>query len=334
VLVVDGTRIDELLALQCGVICRRQVLACRGSDNDIERLVRRREWAPVHVGVYVNHTGPLTWTQRAWAACLLHWPAALGGASALEAHGLSGEEPAVIDLVVAHGRRVHDPPGVRTRVARDFDAVAQLHLGPPRVRVERAVLDVASRARSDDAAVAVIADACQSRRTTPGRLSSTLSSMPRLPRRRLLLTILEDVASGAYSALERRYLAAVERPHGLPTADRQRRVRSGRTVAYRDVEYVGLGVVAELDGRLGHEKATDSWADMERDLESVVDGDLTLRIGWRQVLSPCRLAGVVGRVLAARGWTGTLTRCGPDCHLADRGDPSAPGAGRTPRSAP
>jgi hypothetical protein len=187
----------------------------------------------------------------------------------------------VIDLVVAHGRRVHDPPGVRLR--------------------------------------------------------STSATMPRLPRRRLLLTILEDVSSGAYSALERRYLAAVERPHGLPTADRQRRVRSGRTVAYRDVEYVGLGVVTELDGRLGHEKATDRWADLERDVESVIGGDLTLRIGWRQVLSPCRLAGVLDRVLTARGWTGPVTPCGPDCGLADpdlRNHPARDWAARARSSTP
>ena len=51
---MDDTRIAELLAQQCGVICRRQVLACGGTDNDIERLVRRREWATVHPGVYAT----------------------------------------------------------------------------------------------------------------------------------------------------------------------------------------------------------------------------------------------------------------------------------------
>ena len=42
-------------------------------------------------------------------------------------------------------------------------------------------------------------------------------------------------ASGAYSALERRYLVRVERPHGLPTGARQRRVPDGwRTTYFRD----------------------------------------------------------------------------------------------------
>jgi hypothetical protein len=43
----------------------------------------------------------------------------------------------------------------------------------------------------------------------------------------------------------------VEGAHGLPTTARQRRVRVGRANAYRDVEYLGLATVVELDGRLG-----------------------------------------------------------------------------------
>jgi Transcriptional regulator, AbiEi antitoxin len=83
---MDRARLDSLVAEQEGVVSRRQALACGLTDNDIARLVRRREWARVHDGVYVNHTGPLTWLQRAWAAVLFHWPAALAGSSALRIH--------------------------------------------------------------------------------------------------------------------------------------------------------------------------------------------------------------------------------------------------------
>ena len=51
-------------------------------------MLRRREWARVHPGVYVAHTGPLSWPQRAWSAVLLVAPAALSGSSALHAHGV------------------------------------------------------------------------------------------------------------------------------------------------------------------------------------------------------------------------------------------------------
>ena len=43
---------------------------------------------------------------------------------------------------------------------------------------------------------------------------------------------------------------------------------------------------------------------MDRDIDSLTLGDVTLRIGWRHVEGPCRTAIAVGRVLTARGWTG------------------------------
>ena len=319
---MDVAGIAALMAEQDGVISRRQVLALGGSDNDIERLVRRREWARVHSGTYVDHTGPPSRRQLDWAALLHHWPAALDGVSALRWSGVriadAAQGAGAVELVVPNTRAVVPAGGVTARRVQDFDRIAHTGLTPPRVRVEYAVLQVAARARTEDGAVAVIADACQTRRTTPMRLFDALVAEPRLRHRRLLLTILEDVACGAYSALERRYLVRVERPHGLPTGQRQRRVSLGKSVAYRDVEYLGLSTVMELDGRLGHEAAGDRWRDLDRDVDAAVGGVLTLRAGWGQSLQPCRLAGSVGAVLGARGWTGVAEPCGPACTVPER----------------
>ena len=316
---MDEGSLRDVLRHQAGVVSRRQVLAYGGDDDLVERRIRRREWARVHPGVYVDHTGPLSWHQRAWAAVLLHWPAALSHDSALEAHRPDRRPPAAdapIHVAIDVRRRQAERAGIRLhRVTRLADRV-QDNRTPPRVTFEEAVLQVASDAPDEAAAVAVLADACQSRRTTPERLTTLVRLRTRLPRRRFLKEVLEDVAAGAYSALEHRYLTRVERPHGLPTAQRQRRVRRGRTPAYRDVDYVGLGVVVELDGRLGHELQSDRWNDLERDIDSVVAGDITVRVGWRQVLSPCRLADAVARLLGARGWAGELRSCGPDCWAA------------------
>jgi hypothetical protein len=84
-------------------------------------------------------------------------------------------------------------------------------------------------------------------------------------------------------------------------------------VAFRDVEYLAMATVVELDGRLGHKWQRDRWRDLDRDVDSAVDGDLTVRLGWQQVLDPCRTAGLVARLLAARGWTGELRGCSPTC---------------------
>src|SRR5512141_290787 len=85
---MDLSPVDRVLRSQDGVISRGQALGCGLDDNLLEGLLRRRQLARVHPGVYVDHTGPPTWLQRAWAAVLFHWPAGLAGLSALRAHGI------------------------------------------------------------------------------------------------------------------------------------------------------------------------------------------------------------------------------------------------------
>ncbi len=317
---------------QAGVVSRRQVLAVGADDVLIERMIRRRVWARVFEGVYVDHTGPLAWEQRAWAAVLVHQPAALSAGSALRASGVALDAPdEPIEVAVAAPRRVDDPPGVRTSRFHDFDRIIHPQLGPPRMRIEPAALLVAARSRTVDAAVAVLGDVCQQRRTTPSRLLAALETRPRLAHRAALRGVLDDVATGSYSALERRYLVHVERAHGIPTGRRQRRVVTGRAVYLRDVEYLGLGAVIELDGRLGHERPGDRWADLERDLAGLLRGDVD---------RAARLAAGAGTLSARRRRVATahcarVVRVGSplSClRLNDEGGSPAPGAGDPPRS--
>ena len=315
---MDRRLIADFLRRQCGVISRRQVLQAGGSDNDIQRLVRRREWCGVFEGVYVDHTGPLGADQRAWAAVLYAAPSALAGKDALRAHGVRGFDAVAgepVELVVAGHRRVTAQPGIRVRRLAAFDSDVQHHLSPPRLRLEPATLQVAAAAPAEDDAVAVLTDVCQSHRTMPDRLLESLRGASRVRHRAVLETILDDVASGAFSALERRFLVRVERAHGLPTGTRQRRVTVGRRPYYRDVTYIGLHTLVELDGRMGHDRARDRWADLERDILSAQAGDLTVRVGWLQVLEAHRLAAALGALLRLRGWRGHPRPCGPVCLL-------------------
>lgn len=249
---------------------------------------------------------------------LLAWPSALCHQSALTVEavrttGLVVRGSGPIHVAVDQRRRVERTEGVVVHRVSDLAAIVQPSRALPRVRLEHALLDVASDACDEATAIAVLADACQSGRTSPTRLADRLRQRGRLRRRKFLLLVLEDVAAGAYSVLEHRYLTRVERPHGLPTAERQRRVTPGRAVGYRDVEYLGTATVVELDGRLGHQWQQDRWTDLDRDVDAAVAGDLTIRLGWRQVLDPCRTAGVVARLLKARGWTGEVRGCTPTC---------------------
>jgi len=315
--------LDALLRDQDGVVARFQVFAF-GLDRDfIRRRLRRREWVQLHRCVYVNHTGPPTWRQRAWAAVLHHWPAALADESALIAHGLRPEEPPgmpsdsrPVHVAIDQTRRAAKTEGIRLRRVVHLNRYVHAHLSPPRMHLEDALVGTASRQGTREAAIACLADGCQSRRTTPRRVADALRRHTRLPRRRFLLEVIEDVAGGVYSVLEHQYLTRVERPHGLPTAKRQRRVRPGRSAAYRDVDYRHIGLVVELDGRLGHELALDRWDDLDRDIDSLVAGDTTVRVGWGQVLNPCRLALALARIMKALGWRGNPRPCGPGCDVA------------------
>ena len=62
--------LDAQRRMQDGVASYAQLTASGLSRIDIDRAVRRNEFRRVHPRVYVNHSGPLTWEQRAWAAVL------------------------------------------------------------------------------------------------------------------------------------------------------------------------------------------------------------------------------------------------------------------------
>lgn len=278
----------ELIGLQDGVVARRQALAAGMTSTAVERLVRRREWVAVHPGVYVTHTGPLTWLQRAWAAVLACWPAVLDAHSALratEGPGRSDLSEAVVRVAVERGRHVATPDGVVVRRVARLDDLAQWQRHPPVLRYEAAVLHVADRAPSEMAAVGWLAEACGGRRTTAQRLRQAVEASPRMRRRLLIDQILDDVEAGTCSVLERAYRRRVERAHGLPRGMLQApaRDRSGRPML-RDVLYPRHGLVVELDGRLFHSTARARDRDLERDLDAALDGLRTVRLGYGQVM--------------------------------------------------
>ncbi|MDP9444366.1 MAG: type IV toxin-antitoxin system AbiEi family antitoxin domain-containing protein [Actinomycetota bacterium] len=313
-----GEALADLARTQHGAVSRPQVLASGLSDEWIAARLAARQWQRVHRGVYATFTGPLPWETRVWAAILYAGPGAVAAdETALALLGMCRGGRRLDDgptrIAVDQRRKCRAPAGVALRRVQDLQRHVATAASTPRLRCEPAVLLTAARG-SFDAAIGLLSDVCQQRLTTADRLARTLQGMPSLRYHRELGAVLEDVASGAYSYLEVQYVRRVERPHGLPTASRQRVVRVGRRPGYRDVDYLGYATVAELDGRLGHEAYDDRSRDMARDNETARDGYATLRFGFRAVLTqPCTTAQHVGRVLAAAGWTGRLRWCGPGC---------------------
>ena len=304
---------DWILVDQSGLISRRQALGAGLTTSDIARKIRRREWAMVHPGVFVGHTAALTWQQRAWAAVLNSWPAALCHESAVraaEGPGRRDRDDAVLHVAVASSRHLVAPPGVRLHRSTSLLENVRWNLGPPRVRYEDAVLDTSLDAPSDLRSVAVLADACGSRRTTALRLLEVAEARTRLSRRAWLVGILNDVATGTCSVLEHGYLTRVERPHGLPRGERQVSHRHQGSHVFRDVEYRKAGVVVELDGRLFHSSVERRDVDMDRDLDAAVEGRETLRVSYGQVFDrACRTANRLAAVLTRHGWAGSARAC-------------------------
>ena len=86
---------------QEGIVAREQLLRLGATDNDLRRLLRRRDLVLRHPGVYSAHSGALSRAQLEWVAVLAAWPAALAFESALPEHGRR-----VVQVVVERGRTV------------------------------------------------------------------------------------------------------------------------------------------------------------------------------------------------------------------------------------
>ncbi|GAB2972287.1 hypothetical protein [Nocardioides montaniterrae] len=303
--------LDFYRSTQCGVLARRQLVEAGLDDDDIARMLRRRELCRVHRGVYVDHTGPLARRQREWAAVLAAWPAALSHESAVP--GLTSDR---IHLAIGLHRSVAPMRGVRLHATAGFDERVDRSSAPPRVRPHHAVVDVMTdRIRAGDVAGAYAAlTTATFRGTSADRVERALASRARVPGRALIAGMLEDLRTGACSVLERGYLQQVERAHGLPAADRQRASTATGRRTVQDVRYERFGLVVELDGRGFHDNPRARDADARRDLaELAVDDARSARVTYGLVFNEaCRTAGWIAQVLRRGGWTGALRRC-PEC---------------------
>lgn len=304
--------LDRLASLQAGVLTREQALAFGMSRHALPRLVDSGLWRRLDDGLFLIGGSP-TWESQAWAAVLAGGDhARLGGQAAGYAHRLTDRPPDDITVLIPAGcgpmsRRSVGSASLSFHRERPGVRDARTVGSPPRITVEDTVIDLARGATTDEVAGWVSA-AVQRRLTTPRRLELALQRRKLVPHRRIFELLILDVAAGAESPLEVRYLRRVERAHGLPTAERQ--VRRRGTVA--DVLYRQYGLLVELDGQLGH-TGVGRFRDMARDNGATTNGLATLRYGWADVDGrSCGVAHQVGNTLGRRGWTGLISAC-PDC---------------------
>jgi very-short-patch-repair endonuclease len=281
--------------------------------------LRSGRWRQLYRGVYAMFTGPVP--RGAWlrAATLRAGPGAvLSYRTAAELHGLAdppGDEDdpsSRIHVTVPSTRRV-DVPGIIVHMSGRVAETRQPNREPPRTTVEETVLDLTQVARTFDQVCDWITKACGRGRTTEDKLRAVLAKRKKMRFRAEIDESLAAAGLGVHSVLEYRYLADVERAHGLPRASRQVRVVVDGKSAYRDVYYAEYRAIVELDGRSAHPQEQRG-KDNHRDVVASAHGIQTSRYDWTDINEgACRTAVLQAQVLRERGWDGVPIPCEPGC---------------------
>ncbi len=300
---------------QYGVVTTRQALDSGMTEEALAWKVASERWRHHASGLYVTSPVEPDWWGRASAALLRAGPnAALTMESAAHVLGFEKRPPGVISLGVPRDRHVTRLPGTRVSRRIRLETTIWRHL-----RVTTAaftVVDLANRpGTSWRDAIGGAARAVQAERTTPEEIAAEVGARRKASHRRALLGACGWIATGAESGLEVEFLQRVVVAHGLPVPRIQVPAEIGARRVRRDAEFEELGLVAELDGELGH-VGEGVASDRRRDRKTTATGRVTMRLGYGEVtMEACDIAGDIASALRERGWTGVVVRCGTACGL-------------------
>jgi hypothetical protein len=197
-LVQAYTALRPLAAAQAGVVNREQAAGHGLSARMIDRLVQDGHWRRLAPGVFLTADLEPGFESRVWAGILLGRDGACAGLeTAARLDRLVDTDPAVVTVLVPHGRKIEGRPGwAFVQTSRPLAGRG----APPRTSVEDTVLDLCASARPEDV-VGWLTLSVERRRTTDRRLLRALAGRHRHPRRKLLEELLTDVAVGARSPL-------------------------------------------------------------------------------------------------------------------------------------
>jgi hypothetical protein len=196
--------LGQLIALQDGVIARRQALAAGLAADTVESMVRSGKWTRLQRGTYATFTGEPPRESILWAGLLRCGPGAvLSHETAAELTGLADEPSPLVHVSLPAGRqagRGQDIPGVvihrsiRVRRARLPSVL------PPRTRVEETVLDLTQTARAFDEAVTWLYRATERGLATPGQILTALDARRKVRWRAGITAALHEIGPAAASA--------------------------------------------------------------------------------------------------------------------------------------
>jgi hypothetical protein len=178
-------------------------------------------WQRPCPGVLVTHSGPLTADDALWVS--LVWAgdgAVLAGLTAAHLDGLAGFPDDRIHVLVPDSRQVRKPPpGISVFLHRSrLLGADDVHPAkrPPRMRIARSLVDAAAWMRTDRGTQAVLAAGVQQRLVRPADLLTVVAGNPRLRRRPILLSTLNDILGGAEALSEIDFTRLVIRAFDCP----------------------------------------------------------------------------------------------------------------------
>jgi very-short-patch-repair endonuclease len=276
----------DLLRAQDGVLDTESALSWM-SRSELRWRIASGRWQRPCRGIFVAHSGPVTESQRVWAALL--WAgsgAVLAGLTAARLDQLQGFS----DRDTAAGRPVHVLLPSQRSVRRRLSGLPvvvhySIALGPgdihplrqpPRTRMARSLVDAAAWMATDRGAQAVLAAGVQQRLVRVEDLMAVVTGNQRLPRRGLIKNTLHDIAGGAQALSELDFTRLLRR-HRLPEPDRQaQRLDSTGRRRWLDALWEAARLIVEVDG-IHHLDAAQYWADMDRDNDFTLTGYRVLR---------------------------------------------------------
>ena len=233
--------IARLAARQHGCLTRRQANEAGLTDRMIASRVGSGRWLRVAAGVYRLAGVPVTWHQRAMAACMASGAgAALSHRSAAVLWGISGFRPGPLEITVPSGRGNRNP---LARVHRSATVEPVRRDAIPVTRPSRTLVDLAG-----------VVGGALLEEAVDDVLCRRLCRLDDLPPRGALREVLaawkgDGVADGvAEMRVVRALLAA-----GLPAPVRQYEIwHNGVLVARVDLAYPPFRLAMELDGFRWH----------------------------------------------------------------------------------
>ena len=251
------------------------------------------------------HNGPLS-EEDLQLVRLLACPRGsyLAGASALALAGLEGFEASDTFVAIPEGADRPSVPGLVTHWSTQLaDQDVHPHLEPPRTRVPRSLIDLASWCNNDRYARAAVIAAFQQGLVRARQMHEALDRRGLPKRKGIVRESVLDAEGGIQSLPEADFddLLVVA---GLPRPTRQRKVRAPDGTYFLDADWLGFGVAVEIHGLPHH--GIVSWSeDLVRANEVVIDGRrLLIFTSYVVRREQATVVDQLARALRAGGWSG------------------------------